>query len=395
MLRIGLYVPQCDDNGNYNPNQNDGSTGQQWCVDWDGGEIPGTRVGPGKPKPDCRAPVVESYGVCSTYGDIHYSTFDGPHFDFQGTCKHLLAGLCGSAATKKTFKVYLKGEYRGSKDVSWVKYVEVVENGNTIRLQRNSDASLTVTVNKKVVNVPYDGRGFTIKKTFYVAIKSPVSGLEVRFDGYSVSVRVPRKYAGQTCGMCGNMNRNAKDDLPFLPAAPTISGLLNIPESFMVDDDEEPSAPCSFTTPPGCVPIGDQVQYCKDIAGQSAAKCVGKNITDTLIDDCLLDVCFSDEVVVNYFYAYINQFVELVYPRCTLCSAESQCDCPSLDDEQLPLPGNCTHYCQCSMGQGCVKPCPDEHDPSVPICVPISDVGVEWAAFCSGESTTKAYYGPV
>jgi len=49
----GAYVPQCDANGNFVPLQLHGSTGNSWCVSSDGTEIPGTRVGPGVPSPNC------------------------------------------------------------------------------------------------------------------------------------------------------------------------------------------------------------------------------------------------------------------------------------------------------------------------------------------------------
>ncbi|KAM8953515.1 nidogen-1 [Pelodytes ibericus] len=44
---VGLFVPQCDDNGNYSPRQCHASSGYCWCVDKDGNELNGTRTGPG------------------------------------------------------------------------------------------------------------------------------------------------------------------------------------------------------------------------------------------------------------------------------------------------------------------------------------------------------------
>ncbi|XP_034040107.1 nidogen-1 [Thalassophryne amazonica] len=44
---VGHFVPTCDENGAYEPMQCHGSTGQCWCVDRNGQEIPGTRSGPG------------------------------------------------------------------------------------------------------------------------------------------------------------------------------------------------------------------------------------------------------------------------------------------------------------------------------------------------------------
>lgn len=49
---VGQYVPTCDQNGAYEPMQCHGSTGQCWCVDRNGQEIPGSRSRPGS-KPMC------------------------------------------------------------------------------------------------------------------------------------------------------------------------------------------------------------------------------------------------------------------------------------------------------------------------------------------------------
>ncbi|XP_043966028.1 nidogen-2 isoform X3 [Gambusia affinis] len=51
---FGVYVPQCDENGLYVPQQCHGSTGYCWCVDSSGQERAGTRTGPGSPHVDCR-----------------------------------------------------------------------------------------------------------------------------------------------------------------------------------------------------------------------------------------------------------------------------------------------------------------------------------------------------
>ncbi|XP_019716205.1 uncharacterized protein nid2a isoform X8 [Hippocampus comes] len=52
----GAYVPQCDANGHYTPQQCHGSTGHCWCVDSQGQERPGTRTPPGTTPIDCDKP---------------------------------------------------------------------------------------------------------------------------------------------------------------------------------------------------------------------------------------------------------------------------------------------------------------------------------------------------
>ncbi|KAM3585501.1 uncharacterized protein V6R79_019324 [Siganus canaliculatus] len=49
----GLFVPQCDSDGQYTPQQCHASTGQCWCVDQTGEERVGTRTSAGSPPVDC------------------------------------------------------------------------------------------------------------------------------------------------------------------------------------------------------------------------------------------------------------------------------------------------------------------------------------------------------
>uniref|UniRef100_A0A3B1IWF4 Thyroglobulin type-1 domain-containing protein n=1 Tax=Astyanax mexicanus TaxID=7994 RepID=A0A3B1IWF4_ASTMX len=53
---VGAHVPQCDDQGQYRPQQCHGSTGHCWCVDSRGQERQGTRTPPGSPRFNCDAP---------------------------------------------------------------------------------------------------------------------------------------------------------------------------------------------------------------------------------------------------------------------------------------------------------------------------------------------------
>jgi len=52
-MMVGVYVPHCDEHGNYHPLQFHPSTGYHWCVDEHGREITGTSTPPSEPAPDC------------------------------------------------------------------------------------------------------------------------------------------------------------------------------------------------------------------------------------------------------------------------------------------------------------------------------------------------------
>ncbi|XP_056419114.1 thyroglobulin-like [Hyla sarda] len=52
---VGRFEPQCDEKGNYSPQQCHGSTGYCWCVNVNGEEIAGTKTPPGQPAQNCAA----------------------------------------------------------------------------------------------------------------------------------------------------------------------------------------------------------------------------------------------------------------------------------------------------------------------------------------------------
>ncbi|XP_069773131.1 nidogen-2 isoform X2 [Narcine bancroftii] len=68
---VGVYIPQCDEEGNYKAMQCDNSAGYCWCVDENGQEVPGTRKGPGTDQPHCGAPAltVDPKPTCAAQRD--------------------------------------------------------------------------------------------------------------------------------------------------------------------------------------------------------------------------------------------------------------------------------------------------------------------------------------
>uniref|UniRef100_A0A3Q2XMY9 Thyroglobulin type-1 domain-containing protein n=1 Tax=Hippocampus comes TaxID=109280 RepID=A0A3Q2XMY9_HIPCM len=65
----GAYVPQCDANGNYTPQQCHGSSGHCWCVDSQGQERSGTRTPPGATPFDCEKPGAKANLSLSFHSD--------------------------------------------------------------------------------------------------------------------------------------------------------------------------------------------------------------------------------------------------------------------------------------------------------------------------------------
>lgn len=74
-------------------------------------------------------------GICSVYGDPHYTTFDNRNHNYMGACSYTLTKLCNASSDLPYFTVATQNEHRGSnKKVSYVKAVLVTVKGVSVVL---------------------------------------------------------------------------------------------------------------------------------------------------------------------------------------------------------------------------------------------------------------------
>lgn len=113
-------------------------------------------------------------GVCTVFGDPHYKTFDGRIFNFQGSCKYLLARDCGppilGGATmgkknsSSAFSIRITNDARDSWAFSWLRTITVRLDGYKVSLMQR----MKVKVDGKRVNLPYIKLGsFSVMKDGY------------------------------------------------------------------------------------------------------------------------------------------------------------------------------------------------------------------------------------
>uniref|UniRef100_A0A673BKK7 Nidogen 2a (osteonidogen) n=1 Tax=Sphaeramia orbicularis TaxID=375764 RepID=A0A673BKK7_9TELE len=69
----GAFVPQCDANGEYTPQQCHSSIGHCWCVDRTGQERPGTRTPPGTPPKECSQPGETLSNLLMLLANLHFT----------------------------------------------------------------------------------------------------------------------------------------------------------------------------------------------------------------------------------------------------------------------------------------------------------------------------------
>nr|XP_019607131.1 PREDICTED: kielin/chordin-like protein isoform X1 [Rhinolophus sinicus] len=175
---------------------------------------------------------------CMAFGDPHYRTFDGRLLHFQGSCSYVLAKDCRGG----DFSVHVTNDDRGRSGVAWTQEVAVLLGDVAVRLLQGR----VVTVDGRTVDLPFlQERLLYVELRGHTVILHTQPGLQVLWDGQSqVEVSVPGSYRGQICGLCGNFNGFAQDDLqgPEGLLLPTEAAFGN---SWQVPEGLGPGRPCS------------------------------------------------------------------------------------------------------------------------------------------------------
>nr|XP_018911499.1 PREDICTED: BMP-binding endothelial regulator protein [Bemisia tabaci] len=273
---------------------------------------------PGQCCPRC----VDSDGVCTVFGDPHYRTFDGKFYNFQGACKYLLAADCvNNTFHNSSFQIRVINDARNTKTSSWTKIVTIKlrELGIKVYLGRR----MRVKINKKNVTLPHiiENKIKVTRTNDSVLLETKI-GLRVLWDGNSfLEVAVSPHYRGRLCGLCGNFNKVARDDLT------TRSGRLlhddeafaevKFGESWRVGTTKAcsrppfrsrfPAAstqPCHLTSKK---PIKDK--YCRHLLSNAFTACHSKLLVNPYMKSCVQDMCEcpKEKCYCESFIAYAHE----------------------------------------------------------------------------------------
>ncbi|XP_075995597.1 IgGFc-binding protein-like [Genypterus blacodes] len=243
---------------------------------------------------------------CSISGDPHYRTFDGNHYDFQGNCIYTAAEGCHLEGTKLDgFSVLVQNErwyaLSDNPGVSVAKLVAVEARGITVIMRKNQVG--WITVNGVRSHVPFDHQEGALRVyqegTNYVVLTD--FGLRVTYNLlYHVTVTVPEKYRGKTCGLCGNFNGNRTNDLQLPDGKVTkdiqaFGAAWRVPVPDVVCEDTV----CSGDLCPKCdeskkTAIEAQCAIITNPKGPFAA-CHAVLDPMTYYRDCVYDVCMAKD----------------------------------------------------------------------------------------------------
>uniref|UniRef100_A0A4W4EFP4 VWFD domain-containing protein n=1 Tax=Electrophorus electricus TaxID=8005 RepID=A0A4W4EFP4_ELEEL len=138
----------------------------------------------------------QPHATCSSSGDPHYISFDGHKFDFQGTCRYILATVCNNTGQLPYFQVSARNE-------AW--------NGLPVSIT----IDVYVNVSRHLVHISHNMHGtIEVSNKYYIYFFFSIDFLKISlYDGsWVVRITVPGNYSGTTCGLCGNFNGQTSDD---------------------------------------------------------------------------------------------------------------------------------------------------------------------------------------
>ncbi|KAG7307181.1 hypothetical protein JYU34_007334 [Plutella xylostella] len=155
----------------------------------------------------CCSKCVDKDGICTVFGDPHYKTFDGKFYSFQGSCKYQLVSDCAN----NTFSIRISNDARNTSHSSWTRTATLRIGPSKINLGKK----MRVKVNGQRVALPHRMPDVAhISRSNGSVLLAADIGIQILWDGDGfLEVTVSSSYKNKLCGLCGNFNSVARDDM--------------------------------------------------------------------------------------------------------------------------------------------------------------------------------------
>ncbi|XP_039218871.1 otogelin-like protein [Crotalus tigris] len=151
-------------------------------------------------------------GICKSWGQYHFETFDGIYYYFPGNCSYIFVKDCSDPEPQYTVWINNSPHCAGSV-YSCLRSISLfVSNQDEIHISGHDvrKGRIRLSLPQTVGNI------FIEKLANYILVKTTF-GFSLAWDGNSgIYIKLTEEHKGKTCGLCGNYNNNTSDDLVLL-----------------------------------------------------------------------------------------------------------------------------------------------------------------------------------
>ncbi|KAF3825973.1 hypothetical protein GH733_006087 [Mirounga leonina] len=147
-------------------------------------------------------------GICKTWGQYHFETFDGIYYYFPGNCSYIFAKDCGNLEPWYTVWVHNSPKCRGSVYSCYRSISLFFSDQEEIRIYGHEikKDGISLTLPQTI------GQVFIEKLADYILVKTTF-GFSLAWDGVSgIYLKLSQEHKGKSCGLCGNYNGIQSDD---------------------------------------------------------------------------------------------------------------------------------------------------------------------------------------
>ncbi|XP_029312584.1 IgGFc-binding protein-like [Cottoperca gobio] len=304
----------------------------------------------------------DDMSTCTVWGDPHYITFDNKAYNFQGTCRYVLATLCNDTDGLNDFSVEAKNEQWRGLTVSTTAEVFVNVWGYRVHMSRESHGVVQVNGVTKTLPILLNGSRVSIYASGSHTFLSADFGLIVKYDGrYTVSITLPSSYRGKTCGLCGNLNGNPNDEF-HTPSGMMVTTPQEFGTAWKVAGEYACSDGCGSSCPQctNDLPARAQCDLIQAADGPFGF-CHEQVDPAPYFNDCVFDVCVGGndllcEAIQTYVSACQSANVQIQpWRQNTECSLDCE---TAMRNSHYELCGNdCGHTCASSIDASCGQVC--------------------------------------
>nr|XP_015195190.1 PREDICTED: mucin-19-like [Lepisosteus oculatus] len=297
--------------------------------------------------------VNDCSGKCQVYGDGHYQTFDLKSYRFDGNCEYtLVEDDCGNG--NGTFEIKAESVPCCDEALTCSRAIVLdIKDQVTLKL-----SDMNVTINSQNPNSCEIEPVYSVHTVgLYIIITVPKLGITLVWDKHTrVTILLASKWINEVCGLCGNFDSNAKNDLQ------TRSKLSVTKELEFGNSWKTSGAACSDTVNETfpcerhsyCFTWAER--RCRMILEKTFEKCHSKVDPKYYYEVCVQESCSCE------FEGKFLGFCTTVAAYAEACSEEGVCIqwrtpdlCPVYCD-YYNNPGECSwHYDPCGKVKTCGK----------------------------------------